>query len=77
MHQPQVVPHQSLYFPYQVYPAFVQSPGIATRSPVLIVGAGPIGLTLALELARYGVGSVVLAAQQQVCEGSRAIVLHR
>ena len=77
MHQPQVVPHQSLYFPYQVYPAFVPSPGIATRSPVVIVGAGPIGLTLALELARYGVGSVVLAAQQQVCEGSRAIVFTR
>ena len=77
MHQPQVVPHQSLYFPYQVYPAFVPSPGIVNRSPVVIVGAGPIGLTLALELARYGVGSVVLAAQQQVCEGSRAIVFTR
>lgn len=77
MHQPQTVPHQSLYFPYQVYPAFVPSPGIINRSPVAIVGAGPIGLTLALELARYGIKSIVLAAQQQVCEGSRAIVFTR
>ena len=77
MHQPQVVPHQSLYFPYQVYPAFMPSPGVVKRSPVVIVGAGPIGLTLALELARYGVRSTVLSAQQQVCEGSRAIVFTR
>jgi 3-(3-hydroxy-phenyl)propionate hydroxylase len=77
MHQPQVVPHRSLYFPYQVYPAFVASPGVVNRSPVVIVGAGPIGLTLALELARYGVRSIVLEAQQQVCEGSRAIVFTR
>lgn len=77
MHQPQTVPHQSLYFPYQVYPAFVPSPDIINRSPVAIVGAGPIGLTLALELARYGIKSIVLAAQQQVCEGSRAIVFTR
>lgn len=77
MHQPPVVPHQSLYFPYQVYPAFVPYPGVDNQSPVAIVGAGPIGLTLALELARYGIRSTVLAAQQQVCEGSRAIVFTR
>lgn len=77
MHQPQTVPHQSLYFPYQVYPAFLPSLSIVNRSPVAIVGAGPIGLTLALELARYGIKSTVLAAQQQVCEGSRAIVFTR
>jgi 3-(3-hydroxy-phenyl)propionate hydroxylase len=77
MHQPQIVPHRSLYFPYQVFPAFVPTPGIVNRSPVAIVGAGPIGLTLALELARYGIRSTVLAAEQQVCEGSRAIVFTR
>nr|WP_319527502.1 FAD-dependent monooxygenase [Pseudomonas laurentiana] len=77
MHQALAVPHRSLYFPYQVYPAYLPSSAALTRSPVVIVGAGPIGLTLALELARYGVRSTVLASQQQVCEGSRAIVFTR
>jgi 3-(3-hydroxy-phenyl)propionate hydroxylase len=44
---------------------------------VIIVGAGPVGLTLALELARLEVPSVVLSAGTQRCEGSRAIALHR
>jgi 3-(3-hydroxy-phenyl)propionate hydroxylase len=44
---------------------------------VAIVGAGPVGLTTALGLAALGVRSVLLAAEQQVCEGSRAIVFTR
>jgi 3-(3-hydroxy-phenyl)propionate hydroxylase len=47
-------------------------------SPVLIIGAGPIGLTLALELARFDVPIVVLDAKPDATsEGSRAIVLAR
>lgn len=42
-----------------------------------IVGAGPVGLTLALELARRGVPSTVLDAGERGCVGSRAIALHR
>ncbi len=41
------------------------------------MGAGPVGLTTALGLAAMGVSSLVLAAEQQVCEGSRAIVFTR
>ncbi len=46
--------------------------------PVLIVGAGPVGLTLALELSRFDVPTVVLDAKREPArEGSRAIVLAR
>jgi len=43
----------------------------------MIAGAGPAGLVTALELARFGVSSVVLASELQVSQGSRAIVFTR
>ena len=42
------------------------------RHAVAIVGGGPIGFALALGLARHGVASVVLEADDSVCTGSRA-----
>ena len=42
------------------------------RVPVLIVGAGPVGLSLALGLARYGVQSVVIEKNPSTSERSRA-----
>jgi 2-polyprenyl-6-methoxyphenol hydroxylase-like FAD-dependent oxidoreductase len=46
--------------------------------PVVIVGAGPVGMTTALELARHDVPSVILEAKPRHSEeGSRAIVLAR
>ena len=44
---------------------------------VVIVGGGPVGLALALGLARFGIASVVLEADDSVCEGSRAICISR
>src|SRR5512146_1890489 len=44
---------------------------------VVIVGGGIVGLATALALARYGVPSVVLEADDTVCVGSRAICLSR
>ena len=46
-------------------------------NPVVIVGAGPIGLATAIDLARFGVPCVILEEDLQVSEGSRAIVLTR
>lgn len=57
--------------------AYVQSPeqaaGQLKRHPVVIVGAGPIGMTLAVDLASRGVPSVVLDDNNTVSVGSRAL----
>lgn len=44
---------------------------------VVIAGGGPIGLATALGLANQGVASVVIEADNSVCEGSRAICISR
>ncbi|MDT0502521.1 MULTISPECIES: FAD-dependent monooxygenase [unclassified Halomonas] len=69
----------SLYFDYPHFP-FVCPPeleGEAVRHPVAIVGAGPVGVTAALELARHGIASVVLDDKDTVNDGSRAICISR
>ncbi len=43
------------------------------RHPVVIIGAGPVGLTLALDLARRQVPVVLLDDSDRIGEGSRAI----
>ena len=45
--------------------------------PVLIAGGGPVGLTLAALLARQGVRSLVIEADEGYCTGSRAICISR
>jgi hypothetical protein len=55
---------------------FVRPPeldGGTTDAPVAIVGAGPIGLAMAIDLAQRGVASVVLDDNNVVSVGSRAI----
>ena len=58
-------------FPYAPPPETRGAAG--RRAPVAIVGAGPIGLALAIDLALHGVASVVLDDNDQVSHGSRAI----
>lgn len=78
MHHPTTEPRRSIYYQYKVYPAFLPTPQqTPARVPVVIVGAGPIGLSAALDLARYQVPCVLLESEQQVSEGSRAIVFTR
>jgi 3-(3-hydroxy-phenyl)propionate hydroxylase len=80
MHQPNLQPHRSSYFTYEVYP-FVRPPEMdgaqARRHPVVVVGAGPVGLVLAIQLAAHGVKAVVVESEAQVSGGSRALALTR
>src|SRR5919202_3864705 len=43
------------------------------RHPVVVVGAGPVGLSAAIDLALRGVPVVVLDDADRIGEGSRAI----
>ena len=47
------------------------------RTEVAIVGAGPVGLVLATELARQGLCPVVLDAKDEIAWSSRAICISR
>jgi len=69
----------SLYFDYPHY-AFARPAELEGKQhhyPVVIVGAGPVGVTAALELSRHGVSSVVLDDKDTVNDGSRAICVAR
>jgi 3-(3-hydroxy-phenyl)propionate hydroxylase len=63
--------------PYDYRPfAYVPPPGLTGPEPVhpvVIVGAGPIGLALAIDLAQQGVKATVLDDNNVVSVGSRAI----
>ena len=45
----------------------------AQKTPILIAGAGPVGLAAAVDLALHGVASIVCDDQEAVSVGSRAI----
>ncbi|WJY54487.1 FAD-dependent monooxygenase [Streptomyces chengbuensis] len=47
----------------------------ASRTPVVIIGAGPVGVTAALLLARYGVRSLLLERHPDVYPLPRAVVV--
>lgn len=68
-----------MYFEWRQH-AFERPPemgGSATRHPVAIVGGGPVGLALALNLALHGIRSVVVEAKDMVSDGSRAVAMNR
>ncbi len=58
-------------FPYQAPPELRRVRG--TRCPVVIVGAGPVGLAAAIDCALHGVKCVILDDNNVVSLGSRAI----
>ena len=54
-----------------------KAPELATGKPgryrVAIVGAGPVGLCMAIDLAQHGIDTVLLDEDDKASEGSRAI----
>lgn len=63
--------YQTLQFPYRRHAD--QQAATPARHPVVVVGAGPVGLALAIDLAQRNVPVVVLDNDHQLSSGSRAI----
>jgi len=78
MHTPTTQARPSIYYTYEVFKPWLASEHPQqSRQKVVIVGSGPAGMVTALELARHGVASVVLSAELQFSQGSRAICFTR
>ncbi|NLU83941.1 FAD-dependent monooxygenase [Rhodococcus sp. HNM0569] len=69
----------SSYYQPGKHPAaiFDSTPEGADALPVVVVGAGPVGMAVALGLARRGTPVTILEAADQVSFGSRAICISR
>lgn len=65
---------QPVKYPASDFPSMTSS---EEALPVVVVGAGPVGMGVALGLARRGVPVTVLEAEDQVSFGSRAICISR
>ncbi|WP_163848688.1 FAD-dependent monooxygenase [Pseudooceanicola aestuarii] len=64
------MPHEYQRFPYVAPPGLTEA---EPRHPVVIVGAGPVGLAAALDLAGQGIACLVVDDNDVVSVGSRAI----
>ena len=60
-------------FGYRHHPDQDRAGGNAAEHPVVVVGAGPVGLSLAIDLAQRGQPIVLLDDADRIGEGSRAI----
>ena len=63
--------YQRIEFPYARSPD--QDARAPVHHPVVVVGAGPVGLTAAIDLAKQGVGVVAIDDDNKLSHGSRAI----
>ncbi|WP_212524502.1 FAD-dependent monooxygenase [Actibacterium sp. MT2.3-13A] len=70
---------ESLYFDYPRFdpPQGAARAALDAPARAVIVGAGPVGMTAALALAREGVASVLLDDKSTFNDGSRAICVSR
>ncbi|MFN3734376.1 FAD-dependent oxidoreductase [Comamonas testosteroni] len=62
---------QAMRFPYRR--SVDQDRSSCAHHPVVIVGAGPVGLTLAIDMAQRGHAVVLMDREDSLSEGSRAI----
>src|ERR1700689_3701449 len=60
-------------FGYRRHPDQDRAGGGVAEQPVVVVGAGPVGLSLAIDLAQRGQRVVLLDDADRIGEGSRAI----
>ncbi|NKR53901.1 aromatic ring hydroxylase [Rhodococcus hoagii] len=69
----------STYYQPKKYPAsdFASMTPADETLPVVVVGAGPVGMAVALGLAQRGIPVTILEAADQVSFGSRAICISR
>ncbi|MFN3297292.1 FAD-dependent oxidoreductase [Caldimonas sp.] len=65
------IDYQTVSFDYERSPD--QDAAAAVRHPVVVVGAGPVGMSLAIDLAQQGVRVVLLDNDHKLSVGSRAI----
>jgi 3-(3-hydroxy-phenyl)propionate hydroxylase len=63
----------NIQFGYVRHPDQDRNAGEATLHPAVVVGAGPVGLSLAIDLAQRGQAVVLLDDADRIGEGSRAI----
>ena len=71
LRQGMAVDYQALVFDYERHPD--QDARQPVRRPVVVVGAGPVGLALAIDLAQRDVPVVLLDNDNTLSTGSRAI----
>ena len=68
---------ESLYFNYPHFDPPSDRAHLTAPAKVVIVGAGPVGMTAALSLAQQGIASVAFEAKSTFNDGSRAICVSR
>ncbi|MBI5320648.1 FAD-dependent oxidoreductase [Bradyrhizobium sp.] len=67
------MPHSKVQFGYRRHPDQDRPAATPAEHAVVVVGAGPVGLSLAIDLAQRGQKVVLLDDADRIGEGSRAI----
>jgi 3-(3-hydroxy-phenyl)propionate hydroxylase len=71
--QSEMAQQSKIQFGYRRHADQARGEGDAARHSVVVVGAGPVGLSLAIDLAQRGQSVVLLDDADRIGEGSRAI----